>query len=243
MNKTIAILINADIEWLVVKEILNPTKLHLSPFGEWFPLSSFSGTESMPTSEEHHDLLFFQGGWGKISAAAATQYLIDHWKPYVIINLGTCGGIAGRVEIGKVVLVERAIVYDIHEKMGDAEEHLRHYQTHIDLSWISRPFPQEVLQSTILSADRDLDTSEVELLSSKYHAVVADWESGAIAFVCARNQQRLIILRGVSDLVSATSGEAYGNIGLFKARTQTIMQGLIEALPGWVAACNIEKSI
>ena len=44
-----------------------------------------------------------------------------------------------------------------------------------------------------------------------------------------------VILRGVTDLVSADAGEAYGRPELFAARTETIMARLLETLPEWLA--------
>ena len=40
-----------------------------------------------------------------------------------------------------------------------------------------------------------------------------DWESGAIAWVAARNQTRCLILRGVTDLVGEAGDEAYDGTG------------------------------
>jgi len=61
------------------------------------------------------------GGWGKISAAASAQYVIDRWRPDLLINLGTCGGFRGETERGEILLVERTIVYDIVEQITDPE--------------------------------------------------------------------------------------------------------------------------
>ncbi len=68
-------------------------------------------------------------------------------------------------------------------------------------------------------------------LRPRYGAVAGDWESGAIAYVAARNHVRCLILRGVPDLVGAGGGEAYGNIEVFHERTQAIMHGLLGTLP------------
>ena len=76
-------------------------------------------------------------------------------------------------------------------------------------------------------------------LIRKYDAVAADWESAAIAWVAKRNGQRLLILRGVSDLVNRSGGEAYGNYELFIARTREIMEQLLAALPRWLASIRM----
>ncbi len=122
----VLILISANAEWRAVKEILGPAKVHPTPMGEYFDWKPATGTRDASTR-------FFHGGWGKISAAATTQYVIDHFQPELLVNLGTCGGFEGRIERGTVILVTKTIVYDIIEQMSDPEEAIEHYSTELDL--------------------------------------------------------------------------------------------------------------
>ncbi len=162
-------------------------------------------------------VVFLHGGWGKIAAAASAEYAIARWQPEVLINLGTCGGIQGLVQRLDRVLVTRTIVYDIEEAMGDSAEAIAAYTTTIDLSWLDERFPVRATRAPLLSGDRDLVPSALAALTRRFpDAVAADWESGAIAYVAARRQTRLVILRVVSDLVSPTAGEAHGNLALFQ---------------------------
>jgi adenosylhomocysteine nucleosidase len=220
----IVVLISANIEWQALRSILTDVEIQQSPYGEWFTTALQPG---MP-------LFFFHGGWGKIAAAGSTQYVIDRWKPTLLVNLGTCGGFAGEVERGEILLVERTLVYDIVEQMGDFDEHIAHYTTTIDLSWLQEPYPQPVRRSLLVSGDRDLLVEDVPMLKERYQAVAGDWESGAIAFVAARNSTRLLILRGVSDLVSPAGSEAYGNLQYFSDATREIFNRLLAVLPLWV---------
>lgn len=226
-SRTVVVLISADAEWAVLQEILKPKLIQSSPLGEWF-LRHFEA------DGQNQAVVFFHGGWGKIAAAASTQYVIDRWEPSALINLGTCGGFEGQIERGTTLLVDRTIVYDIYEQMGDYDEHIAFYSTQINLDWLSEPYPQEVKRSMLVSADKDLFPEEVPKLRDKYAAVAGDWESGSIAFVAARNGTRCLILRGVTDLVGNQGGEAYGNIALFRQATHRIMSQLIEHLPGWL---------
>jgi hypothetical protein len=57
--------------------------------------------------------------------------------------------------------------------------------------------------------------------------------------VAQRNDARLLILRGVSDLVSEEGGEAYNNIEMFNERARGIMQQLVEQLPDWLNAVKL----
>ena len=224
----IAVLISANTEWQVTRAMFPTIEPHSSPLGEWFPLD-------LDTIEGQETVLFFHGGWGKIAAAASTQYVIDRWSPSLIINLGTCGGFDGEIEQGTIILANRTIVYDILEQMGDSRTAIARYTTDLDLSWLNSPYPHPVQTTLLVSADRDLIMEEIPHLQATYQAIAGDWESGAIAYVASRNNVRCLILRGVSDIVSGTHGEAYDNFAIFVKRATPIMQQLITALPRWIA--------
>ncbi|MGA7195090.1 MAG: 5'-methylthioadenosine/S-adenosylhomocysteine nucleosidase [Anaerolineales bacterium] len=222
------VIVSADGEWRAVKSFYPDADIQHSPFGEYFDAIF-----------DHIHVIVFHGGWGKISAAATAQYLIHQFKPDLLINLGTCGGFEGRIERGTIILVEKTIVYDIIEQMTDSDAAITHYSTELDLSWLPRVLPFVVLRGLLVSGDRDIVVEDIPALIQKHKAVAADWESGAIAWVAKRNSIRLLILRGVSDLVSANGGEVYGDYELFKQRTKEIMKKLFEQLPKWLSA--IEK--
>jgi adenosylhomocysteine nucleosidase len=222
------VLVSADGEWKSIKSLMQVALIDETPFGEQF--------QSMIGSQE---LTFFQGGWGKVAAAATAQYVIDHLKPDLLVNLGTCGGFQGRIEEGIIILVEKTIIYDIVEQMTDPEEAIDHYSTKLDLEWLPRVTPTPVQRGLLVSADRDIMIEDIPDLIRNYEAVAADWESGAIAWVAQKNSKRLLILRGVTDLVGVEGGEVYGDYDLYVARTKEIMRRLIDILPKWLK--GIEK--
>jgi adenosylhomocysteine nucleosidase len=219
------------------------TVVVVSADGEWSAVNALipgvrtlerSAWESFEADIEGRAVTFVHGGWGKVSAAASAQFIIDCMRPDIIVNLGTCGGLQGRIALGTIILVERTAIYDIVEQMTDAESAAAFYSTDLDLSWLPGLLPTPVVRALLVSADRDILAADVPRLASKYEAVAADWESGAIAWVAKRNNQRLLILRGVSDLVGGEGGEAYGDYGLFLRRTGDIMKRLLDALPKWL---------
>lgn len=229
------VIISADTEWRAVRELFPKVEVQASPLGEWWLTKLKPGPGGKPAP-----IVFFHGGWGKIAAAASTQYVIDRWKPELLVNLGTCGGFEGEIERGTIILAERTLVYDIIEQMGDFDQAISHYTTRIDLAWLGNETREEkpclpVQRAMLISADRDLIAEEVSQLKERYGAMAGDWESGAIAYVAARNRTRLLILRGVTDLVGSSGGEAYGNFKLFQDATASIMQRLVESLPCWLA--------
>lgn len=218
-----AVIISANAEWRVVKELYPNLEIKESPYGEYAGLNL-----------DASQMMLFHGGWGKISAAATAQYVIDHFKPDLLVNLGTCGGFTGRIETGTIILVERTLVYDILEQMGDSSDAIEYYASSLDLSWLPLKLPHPVSRGLLVSADRDILAEDIPMLIEKYDAVAADWESGAIAWVAKKNNTRLLILRGVTDLVSGAGGKAYGNLELFHERTKTVMKTLLGQLPDWL---------
>lgn len=227
-NVQVGVIVSAHAEWETVRAYYHEADLHTSPFGQFFThkLGDIS-------------CILFHGGWGKVSAAAGTQYLIDRWHPEIILNIGTCGGLAGQITAGEIFLANETLIYDIHERMNDPMEAIHFYTTSIDLSFLSYPLPHSVRIGRLLSADQDIDPAMVASLRSEYDAVAADWESGAIAWTAARNHTRVLILRGVTDLVDSGGGELY-NQGDFTVHAREVMLPLLRALPDWIN-CAIPK--
>ena len=229
MDAKIAVLISAQAEWeCVISYYKNPT-LQQTPVGGHF-------------SRElaNRSILFFNSGWGKVASAAATQYVIDQWAPELIINLGTCGGFTGSAEVGDIILPNETLIYDVYERMSDADAAVNHYSTQLDLGFLCLPFPRDVRITRLISADQDIDPDLVFKLKQEYGAVAADWESGAIAWVAQRNHTDCLILRVVSDLVDSMGGELYAQ-GSFSDRTREVFMPLLQALPNWIRCARWGK--
>jgi adenosylhomocysteine nucleosidase len=223
------VLISANAEWRVTRSYFPQHELLSSPYGEWFIKSNIE------ESDINKSVIFFHGGWGKVASAGATQYVISKWQPRIIINLGTCGGFKGSIKRGEVILVEKTVIYDIYEQMGDPDEHIQHYMTAIDNSWLIEPYPIPVRRTVLISGDRDLFWKDLSDLKTKYGAIAGDWESGSIAWIAAKNHTPCLILRGVTDLVDEEGGEAYnGKITTYHENTISVMKTLLVSLPGWL---------
>lgn len=223
-----AVLVSANAEWSVVKSRHAGERFQRSPCGEYF----FKNIKLPHGSDAR--LLFFHTGWGKVAASAATQYVIQRWDPPLLINAGTCGGFEGAIDRFTVLVATNTVIYDIVERMGDADAAIRDYATPINLDWLKGKDPDGVRRTVLVSGDQDLDPGRISELRTKYGAVAADWESGAIAYVARINGKRLLILRGVSDLVGPGGGEAYQKIEVFRRNTETVMTKLLADLPLWI---------
>jgi adenosylhomocysteine nucleosidase len=223
-NVKFSIIVSADAEWAAIKPLFSNIRLERSPYGEFFR-----------TTMENGQIVVFQGGWGKVAAAASTQYVVDTFKPRYLINLGTCGGVEGRIRRFDVVAVERVIIYDVYEAMGDSAEAIAHYTTDLRLP---DSLPASVIRTTLYSGDRDLTPMHLRELEKRYQPRVVDWESGAIAWVAGRNGVPVLILRGVTDLANTDKMEAQDNLSLFRENASHVMRKLVHDLPLYLKAAE-----
>jgi adenosylhomocysteine nucleosidase len=221
-----AILVSASSEWGGVMPLFPKAGVQNYPYGEMFD----AVVDGFP-------LAFFHTGWGKTSSAGALQFILDRHSPDLVVNLGTCGGFEGGAKVGEVVLVERTVIYDIIELM-DSEDVTEYYASSLDLSWLADLDPYPTRRGLIASAEGDLLPEKIALLQS-LGAIAADWESATLAWVARKNQARLLILRAVSDMVSAQGGEVYGDMGSYRERAAAIMKMLVGQLPGWLRAVKL----
>jgi len=223
----IVILINAEAEWQVALGFYRVKNIDPGPY------ASFK--QSIGATDRIQQVVFVYGGSGKIAAASASQFAIDHWNPNLLVNVGTCGGFEGDVIEGEVILAERTSVYDICERSGGQQNMERRFTTDTKLPWQIPPYPKNTKPGIIVSADRDLDPAEIPGLRERYGAIAADWESASVAYVVQTvNKVDCLILRAVSDVVGHAGSPIYGSNIVFEDRVRRVMPPLLEALPDWL---------
>ncbi|HEX8792340.1 MAG TPA: 5'-methylthioadenosine/S-adenosylhomocysteine nucleosidase [Polyangiaceae bacterium] len=219
----VVVIVSADTEWKVLLAEMGESPKTQTAYGAWFVRTYAVAGEPKP-------VVFFHGGWGKVSAAGSAQYAIDTWKPRLLVVLGTCGGLEGAARKGDIVLARRTLIYDVIERMGSADEALAAYAVDLDTSLVPSEVRAKVREELLVSADQDIAPADVPRLEATFHAVAADWESGAIAYVASHNHTPLVVLKGVSDVVSPAGSETYGSMETFEASARQIMSRLLVLL-------------
>ena len=225
--KIVPVLVSANGDWNAVVSILQPALVQQSLPGAHFQ-AEING----------QPCLFFHSGWGKVATAASTQYVIDKYQPELIINIGTCGGFSGMSQVGEILLITETVIYDIVERMGDPVAALNKYRTANDTSWITNALPEGTRRARIASADQDIDYTAFDLLTKTYQADAADWETGAFAWVAARNRTPWLALRAVSDLVSPERSETDNGVDLWRSRLDQLMRNVLADLPFYFTEFN-----
>jgi len=146
-----------------------------------------SGTELVATSS----------GLGKVMASATTQLMISSFAPRLLINFGSCGGLAPGMKIGDAVLASSVIEYDFNS-LHKASPRLECEPTWIELLRKNFPF---LKVGPLASADQNADTPEKRAwIHEQFQALAADWEGAAVVRVAHRNRLPALVVRGVTDI-------------------------------------------
>jgi len=94
-----------------------------------------------------------------------------------------------------------------------------------------------VHQGIVASADQDVTFEEVAVLR-KHDVLAADWESGAVALVCALNHVRWAVFRGVPHRAGADDARRQGQDDT--SNTSVVMAKLFELLPDILRRIQID---
>lgn len=192
ISMRLAIQICSEIEWRSTKSILKIGRgqLRKQPYGEYFNYRV-----------GQHRSIIYHSGATKTRAGAACQFAIDTWHPDVVVNLGTCGGVAKNVKRLNIILAKKTFQCDVIQKFGTPSIRFRKgLKTNLKISWVDLSGVSERPRiGTIASADQDL-CPRCRRKLQKENALAADWESASVAKVCELNRIKCLILRGVSDI-------------------------------------------
>jgi adenosylhomocysteine nucleosidase len=224
-STSILIHISARSEWRAMLAELPPgTHVTTLPVGEYF----VTRLDSIAPGAE---LIVMRGGVGKVRAAASCQFALLTWRPRLYVLIGTAGAIAPDLQELDLILARRTVIYDLNPDLDPTSNALiADHTIEIDLagSWdtSAMPFPTRV--GTLVTGDRDITHANAHRLYEQYGADAGDWESGAVAYVCALNQTPCLIIRGVSDL---PGGPVEEQLARYKLNTPEVMRRIWQTLP------------
>ncbi|WP_025702147.1 5'-methylthioadenosine/adenosylhomocysteine nucleosidase, partial [Paenibacillus forsythiae] len=104
---------------------------------------------------EGREIVLLQGGVGKVNAALTTALLIERYRPELIINTGSAGGIGSGVRIGDVVVAAELAYSDV-----DATAFRRYVYGQVPRMPARYPVQEGFLAlARRLSADRETEES------------------------------------------------------------------------------------
>lgn len=187
-------------------------------------------------------IILAQTGIGKVNAALNCQYIIDMFKPDVIINIGVAGGIGNGLKIGDIVIGNALIQHDFDVSvLGYAKGYIF---TGVDKDkptkfygdkFIAEKFKSSLLnivkenkiyEGIIATGDQFVSDKKLkEEINKTFNALAVEMEGGAIAQVATRNKIPFLVTRVISDLADGTTAE-YQNV--FEKETSQILAEAIK---------------
>ncbi len=166
-------------------------------------------------------LVLMVSGVGKVRAASAVQALIDRYRPDLVLNIGTAGGLRPEVEIGDIVVTSKQYQHDCqlwehYVAEGDREIG--------DLVYSRLAAGYRVHRGSGCAGDKFVSALEAKhQLAAQFDAYCVDMESAAIADTCAINQVPCCTIRSISDSL-------LGNEGEFEQNYQRVSQEVAQAV-------------
>lgn len=157
---------------------------------------------------QKRDVIVGLSGIGKVSAAAMTSYMIMNYKPTLIINIGSAGGLDESLQLGDMVVATMCAYHDFdirafgHEMSYEKGWYVFKTESEIIKKIHTLSIPNLHCGPMVCGDQFISERYLFEQMRSRYHGVLAtDMESTAIAHVASLHNTPWVIARAISDLV------------------------------------------
>lgn len=173
---------------------------------------------------EGKDVVLLKCGIGKVNAAVGCGLLIDRFRPSLVINTGSAGGIARGLTFGDVVVSDGLLYHDVDVRaFGYAdgqipgqsavfpvsEELIRRAEAAVDALKREGVLPASLnrLRGLIGSGDAFIhEEARIADLRSRFPDLCAvEMEGAAIAHACALFGVPVLVIRSLSDVAGTES--------------------------------------
>lgn len=177
-------------------------------------ISSADGAEA--------SIVLLTTGIGTAAAASVTSWALAQFQPRVVLNVGSCGGLAADISVGTVV-VGTEYAYSIADAtaFGYAPGQVPGAPPRFISTAVNESGVQEIVQlcevssvaaraGLMIAGDAFVTAPLAEPMREKFPgAVSADMESTALAHACALHGIPFLAVRAVSDLCSPRANEEF----------------------------------
>lgn len=186
--------------------------------------SSVGGFAFRTGTLEGKDVVLLKCGIGKVNAAVGCGLLVDRFRPSLVINTGSAGGIARGLTFGDVVVSDGLLYHDVDVRaFGYADGQIpgqsavfpvpevliRRAEAAVDSLKKEGRLPAELnrVRGLIGSGDAFIhEESRIADLRSRFPTLCAvEMEGAAIAHACALFGVPVLVIRSLSDVAGKES--------------------------------------
>lgn len=159
------------------------------------------------------EVVVFQSGIGKVGAAVSTAYVLEHFSPKFVINIGSAGGFDPKLSVGDVVISSEVRYHDVDVTLvgceyGQIPNMPAAFEANKQLVEIAQQVVQQnanhkSMTGLICTGDCFMsDKAIVELVSNRFpEMIAADMEAAAVGHTCYLYGCPFVVIRAISDAV------------------------------------------
>lgn len=187
--------------------IIAPMDKEIKKYKEIFNLELVNKTLNIfEGSFKDKRIVLCLSGIGKVNAAATTQYLIDKYKPSIIINSGCAGSLTEEVKVLDTIIANYVTYHDFNPiRIMEAcvpdnglvktdDSIIKNLKTILEKNNIKYHI------GGIASGDCFVTSSEIrDAIYSRTKCLAVDMESASIGHISKKNNIPFIIIRSISD--------------------------------------------
>ncbi|HGN2958911.1 TPA: 5'-methylthioadenosine/S-adenosylhomocysteine nucleosidase [Proteus mirabilis] len=180
------------------------------------------------------DVALLKSGIGKVAAAIGTTLLLEHFRPDVVINTGSAGGLDAKLNVGDIV-VSTEVRY--HDADVTAFGYEPGQMAQCPPAFIADPklvnIAQECISSLKLNAVRGLICSGDAFINGAEplarirrtfpEVVAVEMESTAIGHVCHQFNTPFVVVRAISDVADKESHLSFDEFLSVAAQQSSLM--------------------
>lgn len=153
-------------------------------------------------------IIAINSGVGEVYASIATQYLIDHYSPSIILNYGVVGSLSDELTLKSTVIIDKIFDYEFdtsavdHCPLGFRDEFNDIYVKGINekyKSFIKDNFKSLQFVNCASGNKFIADVNIKNELFNKYQCSICEMEALGIALAAIKNDVPTIFIKGVSD--------------------------------------------
>ena len=161
---------------------------------------------------ENKKIVLCLSGIGKVNAASTTQYLIDTYKPNIIINSGCAGSLTENVEVLDTIIADYVTYHDF-SPIRIMEACVPDNGSVKTDNNIIKNIEKILLENNIkyhiggiCSGDCFVTSSEMrDDIYSRTNCLAVDMESASIGHISKKNNVPFVIIRSISDFADGAT--------------------------------------
>ncbi|TCV99205.1 5'-methylthioadenosine/S-adenosylhomocysteine nucleosidase [Biostraticola tofi] len=190
------------------------------------------------------DVALLKSGIGKVSAALGTTLLLDHFKPDMVINTGSAGGLDPSLKVGDIVVSHELLYHDADvTAFGYAPGQMAQCPATFPAASSLVVVAEECIDRLGLHAVRGLVVSGDAFINGAERlnhirttfpeAIAVEMEATAIAHVCHQFAVPFVVVRAISDVADQASHLSFEEFLTVAARQSTaLVMAMLQELAG-----------